>query len=59
MLFPLMETDGNLVFKAQGAGVDRKVAIIVKGKTVEFCPQASGWWSGLWGMISLAAGPKL
>lgn len=54
-----METDGNLVFKAQGAGVDRKVAIIVKGKTVEFCPQASGWWTGLWGMISLAAGPKL
>lgn len=54
-----MGTDGNLVFKAQGAGVDRKVAMAVKKKTAEFCPQASGWWTGLWGMISLAAGPKL
>lgn len=42
-----------------GAGVDRKVAMAVKEKTAEFCPHASGWWTGLWGMISLAAAPKL
>lgn len=50
---------GILSSMAQEAGVERRVAMTVKEKTVEFCPQASGWWMGLWGMIPLAAEPKL
>lgn len=50
---------GILSSMAQEAAAERKVAMTVKEKTVDFCPQASGWWMGLWGMISLAAGLKL